>query len=213
MLSNEKFIHYINKAADIAILSIMWAVFSIPIFTFSTSCAALYYAVNNSIINDNGFAYKMFLKSFKTNLKQCLKLAVFFAPATILSLTGILNILNTENSETWLYIGVFSLIALIILIIIQIHLYALIGYYTLNQKQLVSLIIKLLSKNILQGLMLFAVVVFSIQIIIWFPPLITLIPGLCCLTNSFTQQKLYNKYIAVHTANNEIESETREHEN
>lgn len=60
----------LGKICDCMIVSVLWVVCSIPIFTIGASTAALYYSVNKSIRHSRGYAYKEFWGAFKSNFKQ-----------------------------------------------------------------------------------------------------------------------------------------------
>jgi uncharacterized membrane protein YesL len=56
--------------ADIMLLSLFWFIFSIPIFTIGTSTTALYYVMTRRITNRDGYLFRDFWHSFKSNFKQ-----------------------------------------------------------------------------------------------------------------------------------------------
>lgn len=60
----------LGKIYDCMIVSVLWLVCSLPIFTIGASTAALYYTVNKSIRHSRGYAYKEFWSAFKSNFKQ-----------------------------------------------------------------------------------------------------------------------------------------------
>lgn len=60
---------FLNRSADIIVLSVMWLLGCLPILTIGTSTTALYYASIKSVLKE-GSAAKNFLRSYKENLKQ-----------------------------------------------------------------------------------------------------------------------------------------------
>lgn len=58
------------KLFDCICLSVLWAVFSLPIITLGASSAALYSSVYNYIRKDKGNLLKTFLNAFKENFKR-----------------------------------------------------------------------------------------------------------------------------------------------
>ena len=56
--------------ADIMILSFYWLLFSIPLFTIGSSTTALYYVMTRRITNREGYLFRDFWTSFKSNFKQ-----------------------------------------------------------------------------------------------------------------------------------------------
>lgn len=45
---------FLTRVADMVILSLLWLIGSLPLFTLGISSTALYYAVNKSLIEDRG---------------------------------------------------------------------------------------------------------------------------------------------------------------
>lgn len=69
------------KTTEMMLLSILWAVASLPIFTIGAASSALYYAVVKVIRNSEGYAWDEFWHGFRINFKQATKLWI---PAVIL---------------------------------------------------------------------------------------------------------------------------------
>ena len=67
---DNKLMTGLNKIFDCMMVSILWFVCSLPIFTIGASTTALYYAVNKSIRHSRGYAWKEFFSAFKSNFKQ-----------------------------------------------------------------------------------------------------------------------------------------------
>lgn len=67
---DNKLMTGLNKICDCMIVSVLWLICSLPIFTIGASTAALYYTVNKSIRHSRGYAYKEFWSAFKSNFKQ-----------------------------------------------------------------------------------------------------------------------------------------------
>ena len=61
---------FLSKCVDIIILSILWFLFSVPVITLGASTAALYHAIHKSVYQDEGYAVRSFLHSFRENVKQ-----------------------------------------------------------------------------------------------------------------------------------------------
>lgn len=64
------FIKIMNRAGDVLMLSIIFTICSIPIFTIGASITALSYTTMRGLKYEDGYTWKYFLKSFKENFKQ-----------------------------------------------------------------------------------------------------------------------------------------------
>lgn len=75
---------FIGKFWDIIILSVLWMVCSIPIFTIGASTTAMYYVTLKLVRDEDGYTFRSFFKSFKENFKQSTIIWLIFLVAGIL---------------------------------------------------------------------------------------------------------------------------------
>lgn len=61
---------FLSRACDMLLLNIFFIICSLPIFTIGASLSALHYACLKMKDEDEGYVYRNFFKSFKTNFKQ-----------------------------------------------------------------------------------------------------------------------------------------------
>lgn len=67
---NSKFYSTMSKIADCLILSILWLVCSLPVFTIGASSCAFYYAYQKCVQQERGITWGAFFHGFKTSFKQ-----------------------------------------------------------------------------------------------------------------------------------------------
>ena len=63
-------IQFLNKIVDSVFLSVLWIIFSIPIFTSGAATAALYYTANKVIRHSRSHVLIEFWRAFKANFKK-----------------------------------------------------------------------------------------------------------------------------------------------
>ena len=68
-LDNKIFI-FLGGVVDIIILSLLWYIGSVLVFTMGASSAALYYTIHKSVINNEGYLFSTFKKAFTENFKK-----------------------------------------------------------------------------------------------------------------------------------------------
>lgn len=68
-LDNKIFI-FLGGVVDIIILSLLWYIGSVLVFTMGTSSAALYYTIHKSVINSEGYLFSTFKNAFTDNFKK-----------------------------------------------------------------------------------------------------------------------------------------------
>lgn len=187
----------INKIVDMVLLSVLWAVCSIPIITIGASSAALYHAITKAVREDKGYARQAFFQSFRENWKQCLKLGTVLLLFSAAFVGVILFCASYSLGMFGQFYSVFSLICLLLVVLIQIHVYSLIGRFVLTSKQLFSVVVRLMGRNILKNLMLLCLFAFAVEAVIFYPPLLLFIPAGYTFLVSVIEEPVFAKYIRV----------------
>ena len=67
---NNNVFRILGGLADCLILGALWIVCSIPVVTMGAATAAVYHAVNKSIVHGQGYAFREYCTALKTDLKQ-----------------------------------------------------------------------------------------------------------------------------------------------
>jgi uncharacterized membrane protein YesL len=92
-----------SMIADIMILSFYWILFSIPIVTIGSSTTALYYVMTRRISNREGYLFRDFWTSFKSNFKQTTIIWLIFLVVINILIINIRNIDLLGNMKTYVY--------------------------------------------------------------------------------------------------------------
>lgn len=77
--ADNAFFRFMSRVADALILNFFFLITSIPIVTVGASYTAMYYYCTKAVGNEEGYLWKSYWKSFKTNFVQGFLLEVFFA--------------------------------------------------------------------------------------------------------------------------------------
>ncbi len=109
---------FFEKIADCMIVSILWSVFSIPVFTVGAASTALYDTVHKVIHNGSGHIWKVFWGAFKANFKQATVL--WLMALLICALLGLdcyfAYILSGAYTElSWILILLIIMIAFVVM--------------------------------------------------------------------------------------------------
>lgn len=67
---DNMFVRLLSRLGDAMLLSLLFVICSIPIFTIGASLTALYYTAMKGIALDGGYVFRYFMKSFKENFKK-----------------------------------------------------------------------------------------------------------------------------------------------
>lgn len=78
-----KVYRFLEKMANAMCVSLLWVLFSIPVFTIGASTTALYSTVHKVIWRNDGSVWQEFWSAFKSNFKQATMLWVFILLASV----------------------------------------------------------------------------------------------------------------------------------
>lgn len=176
-LSNNKVIAVINKVVDSIILSLLWTLCSLPVVTIGAASAALYHAVTESVIQDKGYAYKLFFKSFKLSFRQ----SIFFTIVFLLFAATFLFIIfffyqNPMGFFSQVY-SVFCLFCLALVALAGTYAFSLLGHFELSTRQILSLVVRLIFRNLLRSLLILAAFALVLNFTIAYPFLLLIVPS------------------------------------
>lgn len=109
---------FLVRVADLVILSLLWLVGSLPLFTVGISSTALYYTVNKVLFEDRGIVSEEFFRAYRRSFRQAtlsfLSLAI---PEGILLadcfLTQYLKSQQAATGNLWIVFTVLSACGLV----------------------------------------------------------------------------------------------------
>lgn len=67
---NNPIWRFMGKVTDICFLTVLWALFSLPVVTIGASTTALYYVSLKLAKDQEGYIWRTFVDAFKSNFKQ-----------------------------------------------------------------------------------------------------------------------------------------------
>lgn len=76
--ADNAFFRFMSRVADALILDLFFLITSIPIVTIGASYTAMYYYCTKAVGNEEGYLWKSYWKSFKTNFVQGFLMELFF---------------------------------------------------------------------------------------------------------------------------------------
>ena len=196
-MSNNKFIDYANRLADLVILNTLWILFSLPLITAGATYSSFYYSIQAVVIEDQKTPVAAFLESFRRNFKATTLLHLLFAPSGMLFTFVLSNLALISNDYLRLLFTILSASGLTLVFLVQLHGHALLGYYNLSFQGFLSVLIRAVIQYPLQNLLLLVITAGSVWLIHLYPPLILGLPGLSILLNSIIQCKIYSVHICI----------------
>ena len=193
--TNNQFVAAVNKAADMVILSVLWVVCSLPIVTIGAASAALYHAVAKSIRSDFASAAGSFWQAFKGNLRACVPFTlVCLVLGAAFGVTLYAGAQKPGNFLANVYL-VLCTACLLLLLLVQVHAYALIGRFDLSGRELFTLLVKLMGTNMGHNLLMLFSLLLMVVLSLFLPPVLFITPALFMVLLSLREEKRFARFI------------------
>lgn len=192
---DSPFFQFMNKIANMIIITILWIIGSIPVVTIGTSTAAMYYATVKVSRRETGYITKEFFRAYKMNLKNGIILSLgLLAVAGILTLDR-LYVHNTETTQGGILIIVYNFM-IIACISVVMYLFPNMSRFTMSKKDLIKLSFFMAVKHLPTTICLVVIFVASVIGIYIMPVLVIILPGAICYIDSFLLERILLKYMA-----------------
>ena len=179
-ISNSRFYSFGDKLGDLIIMSVLWLVFSLPVITFIPSSAALYYSVKR-IKTSSLSASKLFMSSFKSNLKQGILINIIYLLYSIVPAAciffGYFGIGDVKLPDTYFP---FSFVTLIPIVFTLPFAIALLSGYENSIKTTLMNAFTLSAMNIGTTLIIWVIMLLVLVVSVLFFPAVLVLPAIGC---------------------------------
>ncbi len=187
------FFKYGTILADIIILTILWAVCSIPLFTLGVSTAALFYVTTKQVSDKEGYVTANFFRSFKENFIQGIIATVILLFAAFVVYTSIrFSAVISSGREIILTL---DCIAAFEVIIVSVYIFPLMSRFDMKLTELFKMAFFLSNRHMFTTLtcvILFAAIVLFCLFIN--PIFIMASVGIYAYVSSFMLMRIFRKY-------------------
>ncbi len=186
----------IYKLANMILVSAMWVIFCIPVFTAGASTTALYYTVQKSLKNDRGNTWTCFWDSFKSNFKQSTIPHLIFLAATFIFVSDI-QIIGWLRADgvTPGYMRNFFIVIIVIVWIYAVWVYFYIARFESTFKETMMNAGALAVVHFPYTIGMAAIAAFSIFIVYLVWPLIFIMPAVGVWLMSMLSEKVFRRYM------------------
>ena len=170
--------NFMGKLVDVFILTILWFVCSLPIFTIGPATTAVYYVTLKLVRDEESYTVRSFFKSFKQNFKQGVPLGLIELGLGVFFVWDIYLYYQLGSANRAMSIlGILFLGIFIIYLLALVYVFALQAkfYNTVKQTLKNSLIISI--RHVFRSLGMLAIAVGVIIGCLFFPPLFLLSTG------------------------------------
>lgn len=184
---------FFSKLGSAFLLSILWTITSIPIFTIGASNAAIYYVMLKILDEKDVKTVKEYFKAFKSNFKRA---TAIWVPLFLFILIGLADIyICLVLGGTSGYGGAVVFMCLeIILVLFSIYVFPLIGRFENTFKQTVKNGFLMPIKHYFVSLWIIAVICGVVALGFVFPPITIFLPGVMTFAVSYPMYYVFKKY-------------------
>lgn len=200
---------WMGEVADVIILSMLWWLCCCGIITVGASTTAVFYVLGKKVRKEQTYVVADFFKSFKQNLKQSIPLSMIYIVAAVsCGLYGILVVdgfLNPERSSMLKFVIPLAVLIGFEFLNYSTYVWAVFSRFDMKTRALCKTAFIMTHKHLLTTLMNTVIYGVAVALIIRFPFLIVVAPGLIILGQSFLMQNLFAHYITSDEASNSVD--------
>lgn len=186
---------------DIMALSLLWIVFSLPIVTIGASTSALYYISTRRISKKEGYLFKDFWTSFKSNFKQATKvwlLIMLIGAVVLINIYVILfepDLLNMPPLMLLIMLPL-QLLLLLELVFFMLYVFPIIARFEIKGKMLLKTTLLMEHKHLPTTVLLTVMFILILIGIFWLLNgiIFILASGLYAYAASYFLMKIFKKY-------------------
>lgn len=169
--------------SDMAVLSILWIIGSLPIMTIGASTTALFYVAGKKVGGKDSKIVADFLKSYKQNFLQSMLITILLGIMWFSSVTYMMMGYSSLKNGFHLSIVIMVLVAFEV-IMMTIYMCALLAKYELKTITIIKNSFLFTHAYFLESIKAFSVVVIMLFCLLMVPGLVILLPGAIALSTS-----------------------------
>jgi uncharacterized membrane protein YesL len=194
---DNKFFNGLGKLVDCVVLSALWFIFSLPVFTIGASTTALYYTVHKSVARSRSYVFQSFWSAFKSNFKQStLMWLIMLVIYAVLYLDQLIMRNELENGTVFGPLYYVFVILMAATIIWNLYIFAYSARFENTKKALMQNAALIAGVNPGWSLLLLVLFVLAVLAVYLIPMLIFIIPAVLFLLYDLILERVFRKYMS-----------------
>ena len=183
---------YGGFVGDMMILSFMWMLFSVPLFTIGASTTALFYVSTRRIADRERYITSDFWEAFKSNFVKSTLLWLGYCVILILL---VINILMSGQIGDWSsFVLPVQIIMLAQLIFIFIYMFPIAARFEMKKRDIIKTSFFMANRHLLTTLTCAVLIVGVLYVILLIPFMIFLAPGIYAIMSSYMLVRVFKRY-------------------
>ena len=197
---------FLMKLGDCVLLSVLWVLFSLPVFTMGAATTALYHAVRKVLREDYTGIFSHFWEGFRDNFKQ--------STAIGLILMLIFGILGASTYSAWLLYeaGEMGKLFFILLLIIcalvlmwAVYLLPCVDRFQSTVKRILQSCVQVALLNLIWSVVLMIICCGTVYLMLQLPMALAILPAAGMYASSFLLEYVFRKYMNAEEPTGEME--------
>ena len=210
---DNKFIAGLGKAVDSILLSIIWLVFCIPIFTIGASTTAFYYTVHKSLHHGRSYIWRSFWSSFKDNFKQStLMWLIMMVVYVVLALDRSIMLAELENGGALGVLYYMFIVMTALAVIWNIYIFAYTARFENTKKAIMKNAAIFAFANPGWSILILALLIVAVVAVMLMPPLVFIVPSVLFLMYDVILERIFRKYMSEEDLEKEKENDLLDEE-
>lgn len=189
---NGPYAGFMNWLWNILVISVLWVLCSIPIFTFGAASTAAYYAMAKSVRHHTGKVTTEFFSSFRTNLKQASILTVIVGVILAAVLLECVYFFSSPDVPLGLVYLFYFMTAMVIAC--GIYLWPCLSRFEKRNFALLQMAIILVFRHLITTILLLLLLMFTLIGVYLMPWGILIFPGLMIYIQTFMMERILLQY-------------------
>lgn len=194
------FFRFMEAVADCFLLSILWLLFSLPVFTVGASTSALYYCVIKVIREQDGSVIRTFWDAFRQNFKQgTLAVLIFAVGGVLVTCFGTAVYRANPSQQTLQSVYLVYLCTVLVAAAWAHYLLSYIARFENSMKNALKNTLIICLMNLPQSFLITVTFAAVVAVFVLFLPISILglffVPGVYVLMTSFLLERIFKKYL------------------
>lgn len=189
---------YLGRIWDAVWLTILWAVFCLPVITIGASTTALMYVALKIMKDEEGNVTRQFVDTFKLNFKQATIVWLIVALIGVVLGVNLWFYYQVDNSFGKIFFIVLLVFTYVFLMVLH-YIFAVLARFDNTVRNLFALSFLMSVKNFGWTLLMITVTVCILAVGIFaFAPLLAAGAGIIALADAWILNHIFDAYIAEH---------------
>ncbi len=208
--ADNKFFQALGSLMDCMIISALWLLMCIPVFTIGTSTTAMYTTVHKVIRRQQGYVWNTFWDSFKSNFKLTTKLWLIIL-GIIIVLTADIYVTHQALVEglSWGAFSPFFVILMILVILWAVYIFAYSARFEQTLKATLKNGVLIMIANLPWTVLIFLELVVATIVVMYVPILIIIIPGIVTVLAELILEHVFRKLMTEEQRRHEEEEDAQ----